>query len=227
MAIHDVGELVVAVHQAGDEVEWAVVAQPLGRSVKAVDFAALDPFEERGPAVDLAFVEPVRTAKILQSLGLPVDLRQQRDALSQLIRQPGTGRHVAVKRVRPLAVLVHRRPAVDEPHQIEGPAQNRSIRADADGCGMRHVGAVESLDDPPLPQDALVPVGRGSCGGHAKDAHVLAAADLVDDVLRAAGEEARLERLTLASQTRAVHPIGEPRGVDLFFGHRLPTSFSR
>jgi hypothetical protein len=54
---------------------------------------------------------------------------------------------------------------------------------------MRYVGAVERLDDPPLAQDAFVPVGRCTGGRHAQDAHILAAADLIDDVLRAPGKE--------------------------------------
>ena len=98
VAVHHVGELVVAVHQPGDEVERAVLAQPLRRDVEARQLPALDPLEERGPAVDLAFVEPVGTPEVLEALGLPVHVRQQRDALHQLVRQPGPGFEIGVER---------------------------------------------------------------------------------------------------------------------------------
>ena len=79
--------------------------EPRGRHVEAGELAALDPLEEADPAVDLAFVEAVRPAEILQPLGLPVHLGQQRDALGQLVTQPWPGVEVAVERFGPLAVL--------------------------------------------------------------------------------------------------------------------------
>ena len=80
------------------------VCSHCGRDVEAVDLAALDPLEEADPPVDLAFVKAVRAAEVLQPLGLPVDLRQQRDALGELISQTLTRVEVGVERLRPLPV---------------------------------------------------------------------------------------------------------------------------
>ena len=101
MAVHHVGELVVAVHQAGDEVERPVRAQPFGGHIQAVDFPALDPFEEADPPVDLAFVEAVGPAEIVQPLGLPVHLRQQRDAFGELVGQLAACGEIGVERLGP------------------------------------------------------------------------------------------------------------------------------
>ncbi len=49
-----------------------------------------------------------------------------------------------------------------------------------------------------------------------------AAADLVDLVLRATGDEPVLHRFPFARQTLVVHPAGEACEID----HRLPTSSS-
>ena len=79
---------------------WA--AQPVGGDVEAGEVAALDPLEEAGPAVDLALVEAVGPAEVVQPLGLPVDLRQQRDALGELVGQLPGGAEVGVERLGPL-----------------------------------------------------------------------------------------------------------------------------
>ena len=121
---HHVGELVVAVHQPGDEVDRLVRAQPRRRLVEAGQLAALDALEERGPPVDLTLVEAVGTAEVLQALRLPVDVAEQRDALDQLVGEALAGVEVGVERRRP-AVGVHRRPAVDPPHQVEGATEHR------------------------------------------------------------------------------------------------------
>ena len=71
-------------HDPGDEVDRSVGAQPLRRDVEALDLATLDPLVKACPAVDLAFVEAVVTSQIRQTLRLPVDLRQQGDAVDQL-----------------------------------------------------------------------------------------------------------------------------------------------
>ena len=100
--VHHVGELVVAVHEPGDEVDRLVRAQPGRRLVEAGQLAALDALEERGPAVDLALVEAVGPAEVLQALGLPVDVAEQRDALDQLVGEALAGVEVGVERRRPL-----------------------------------------------------------------------------------------------------------------------------
>ena len=128
-------------------------------SSKPGQLPALDALEERGPAVDLAFVEAVGPTEVLQALGLPVDVAEQRDALDELVGEPLAGLEVGVERRRP-AVGVHRRPAVDPAHQVEGAAEHRRVLAHPDGLGVGHLGAVERLDDPPLADDALVAVGR-------------------------------------------------------------------
>ena len=88
---HHVGELVVAVHEPGDEVDRLVGAQPRRRLVEAGQLPALDALEERGPPVDLAFVEAVGTTEVLQALGLPVDVAEQRDALDELVARAPCG----------------------------------------------------------------------------------------------------------------------------------------
>jgi len=95
-------------------------------------------------------------------------------------------------------VLIHRGPAVDEAHQIEGPPQHLWVGAHADRRGVRDVGAIERLDDAPLAQDALVPVGRRALRWHPDDAAVPSAPQFVDDVLGAAGQKLRLQLLTRA-----------------------------
>src|SRR5262249_25009497 len=95
--------------------------------------------------------------------------------------------------------------------------------AHADGLGVRHLGAVERLDDAPLPQDALVAVDGCRRGRDADDAVQITAPELVDLVLRTPGDERVLERLTLAVEALVVHPRCELVEVD----HRFPTSCSR
>ena len=56
---HHVGQLVVAVHQAGDVVDRPVRPQPGGGDVEAGQLAALDAVQEGGPPADLALVEAV------------------------------------------------------------------------------------------------------------------------------------------------------------------------
>ena len=221
--VHHVGELVVAVHEPGDEVDRLVRAQPRRRLVEAGQLAALDALEERGPPVDLALVEAVGPAEVLQALGLPVDLAEQRDALDQLVGQALAGVEVGVERRRP-AVGVHRRPAVDEAHQVEGAAEHRRVLAHADGRGVRHVGAVERLDDAPLAQDALVAVGRApsaaGCGSRRGGRRAGS---------RRSRSGCRRRRSACSSGSPlparpcVVHPGREPVEVD----HRFPTSCSR
>jgi hypothetical protein len=95
-------------------------------------------------------VKPVRAAEILQSLCLPVDLRQQSNAFRQLIREARASVKVAMERFRPSPLVqIHGGPAVDETHQVERAAKNRRVRTHTDRGGVRHLGAVERLDDPP------------------------------------------------------------------------------
>ncbi len=149
--------------------------------------------------------KPVGTAEVLQALGLPVDVAEQRDPLDQLVREALAGVEVGVERRRP-PVGVHRRPAVDPTHQVEGAAEHRRVLAHADGGGVRHLGAVERLDDAPLAQDALVAVDGRRRRRDADHAVEVAPPQLVDLVLRTAGDERVLERLTLAVEALVVHP---------------------
>jgi erythromycin esterase-like protein len=88
---HHVGDLVVAVHEARDVVDRAMSPEPAGRHVKAGEFPALDPLEEGGPPVDLAFVEAIGPPQVVQAPRPPVHRRQPRDALRHLVgeRLPG------------------------------------------------------------------------------------------------------------------------------------------
>ena len=205
--VHDVGELVVAVHEPRDVVDRAVRPEPGRGLVEAGQLAALDPLEEGGPAVDLALVEAVGAAEVLEALGLPVDVGQQGDALDQLVGEPGPGLEVGVERRRPLAVLqAHRRPAVDEAHQVEGPAQHRGVGTDGDGPRVRHVGAVSASMMRHSRMMPVVPGLRRAGRRDAQGAVQVAPADLVDLVLGAAGDEAALDRLALSGDVLAVQP---------------------
>jgi hypothetical protein len=139
--------------------------------------------------------------------------------------QPGPGGRIAVERLRPDAVHVHRRPAVDETHQVEGAAEDGGVVAHPDRRGVRDLGAVEGFDDAPFAQDALVAVRWRAGRRHPQHAAVLAAADLVDDVLGAAGQEPGLQWFPDARQLLTVHPVRQACGVDV--AHRLPTVVSR
>ena len=107
-------------------------SKPRRGDVEARQLAALDPIQERCPAVDLPLVEAVGTPEIFEALGAPVDLREQCDALHQLVREPGAGVEVGVERGRPALRQLHRRPSVDEAHQIERSAQHRGVLAHRD-----------------------------------------------------------------------------------------------
>ncbi|MDT5324972.1 MAG: hypothetical protein QOF25_2124 [Mycobacterium sp.] len=215
-------------------------AQPVGGFAQTVEFTILDPLEEAGPAVDLTLVEAVGPPEVGQPLGFPVHLRQQCNALGQLVTQIRTGVQLTVERLGPHPVLIHRGPSVDEAHQIERATEHRRVVAYTDGGRVRNLGAVERLDDAPLAQNPLVPVRRGTRRWHADDAALVAPGELVDHVLRAAGQKPRGQRLPRARQRRTVHPLGEAVDVDAGadadvrssggcgrFGHRLPTSSSR
>ena len=207
---HHVGELVVAVHDPRDVVERLVGAQPGRRLVEAGQLASFDALEEGGPAVHLALVEAVGPAEVFEPLGLPVDLGQQGDALHQLVGETLARLEVGVEGRGPHAALhAHGRPAVDEAHQVEGAAQHRRVRADGDGLGVRHVRPVQRLDDPPLADDAGVPLGR--CGRR-RDPHggvQVAPAQLVDLVLAAPRDVAVLERRP-GAEPFGVHPGHQP-----------------
>ena len=238
---HDVGELVVAVHEPGDVVDRPVRPQPRRRLVEARQLAPLDPLQERGPAIDLPFVEALRSPQVGKALRLPVDLRQQGDALDQLEGQPAPLVQVGIERRRPLTPCRHGRPAVDEAHQVKGAPQHGLVRAQRDGLGVRHVRAAEGLDDAPLAHDPLVARRRG---GRRRDPHgavQVPPAQLVDLVLAAARDVVVFERRPHAQPLR-VEPgrqpllVGDRRDVahrPLAVGcrvgraHRFPTSASR
>ena len=142
MLEHHVGELVVAVHQARDVVDRAVRPQPGGRLVEAGQLAALDALEERRPAVHLALVEALGPAQVRRgpwpaspprdSSAMPSTSWKARPRRASRSVSKGAG-HCAPGR--------HRRPPVDEPHQVEGAAEHRRVGAHGDGLGVRDVGA--------------------------------------------------------------------------------------
>ena len=166
-------------------------------------------------------MEALGTTQSLQAPGPPIDLGQQGDALGQLVAEPGTGPQVGVEGGGP-GVAAHRRPAIDEPHQVEGPSQHRGVLADGHGGGVGHLGPVQGLDDAPLAQDALITVGRRLRWRDADHTAGLTPADLVDVVLGTTGQDAVLDGLALARQPLPVHPGGQPLEVD----HRFPSSSS-
>jgi hypothetical protein len=163
--VHHVGELVVAVHQARDEVERPVRAQPVGGFAQTVEFTILDPLEEGGPAIDLTLVEAVGPPEVGQPLGFPVHLRQQCNALGQLVTQIRTGVQLTVERLGPHPVLIHRGPSVDEAHQIERATEHRRVVAYTDGGRVRNLGAVERLDDAHSRRISLSRSGGAPGGG--------------------------------------------------------------
>ena len=181
--------------------------------------------------------KPSGRPRSCQALGPPVDVAEQRDALDELEGQPAPRLEVGVEGRRPQAPGGHRRPAVDEAHQVEGPPEHRLVGAHGDGLGVRHVGAVERLDDPPLAHDALVARGGRARRRDAHGAVQVAAAQLVDLVLAPPGDVAVLERRP-DPEPLGVEPgrqlvdVGDRRRVGLERGllgraHRFPTSSSR
>jgi hypothetical protein len=104
---HHVGELVVAVQDAGPEGLRRVPAQPLGGHVEAGDLAEPEAGEVVEPAVDLPLQEPLGLPEALEPAGLPVHARELRDAVDQLEGEPGARLEVAVEGRRP-SPRVHR-----------------------------------------------------------------------------------------------------------------------
>ena len=164
MLEHDVGELVVAMHESRHVIDRSMRSQPRGGLVQPGELACravlVDPFQEGGPAVDLAIVEAIRSAEVAKTRGTPVDPGEAGDPVDQLEGESGSCRRIRRERFGPTGSArpgaVHGGPAVDEPHEVERSAEHRRIRADGDCFGVRHVGAVEGFDDPPLPKDPVV-----------------------------------------------------------------------
>src|ERR1019366_3554762 len=148
--------------------------------------AALDPLQEAGPPLDLPVVEAIGTAEVTESLAPPVDLPHLDDAVNQFIGQAPTLLRIGVIGRRPPAER-HRRPAVDEAHDVEGPAQHAGVLAHGHGRGVGYVRPGGRPDDPPLAQDALVARGGGGARRDAQRTVDLAPPDLEDLVLAPTG----------------------------------------
>ena len=180
------------------------------------------------PAVDLALVEAVGPAEVLQPLGLPVDLREQGDALDQLVRQALARARGRCRTARATPSIVHRRPAVDEAHQVEGAARAPTGPSQtAMRRGVGHVGAVERLDDAPLAQDAVVARRRGpsAAGCAARRAGRRGGSRRSRSACRRETKRDCSSGLALA---RASPDLVAARPVEaLDVDHRLPTSCSR
>ncbi len=154
-----------------------------------------------------------------KTLGLPVDPRQQGDAVDQLEGQSPPALEVGVEGRRP-PVGVHGRPAVHVAHQIEGAPEHRLVVARGDGRGMGHVGPVERLDDPPLADDPRVAGLRRGGRGDPQCAVHITSVDLVDLVLGPPGDEGVLDGCT-HTEAPLVHPRFQSFDGD---HHRFPTS---
>src|SRR5262249_13993722 len=96
------------------------------------------------------------------------------------------------------------------------------IRAHAERRGVRYVGAVERVDDAPLPQDPLVAVGGGGRRWDPDRALQLTAPHPGDLGLRAPRHGGDPHGPALAGQCGFVEPAGQTVDVD----HRFPTSRS-
>ncbi len=117
-------------------------SRPLMRSRKAVQRSTWRSWKPSG------------RPRSCETLGLPVDVAQQRDALDELEGEPAPLLDVGVEGGRPLAPHLHGRPAVDEAHQVEGAPEHAGVGADGHRLGVGHVGAGQRLDDAPLAHDA-------------------------------------------------------------------------
>ena len=148
------------------------------------------------------------------------------DALDELEGETVPRVEIGVEGRRP-AVRVHRRPAVDEAHQVEGPAEHGRVLARGDRGRVRHVGPGERREDAPLAQDALVARGRRAGRRDAQGSLQIAATDLVDLVLRAPGQEALRERLGATTQAAGVHPCDEAFEIDHSFPGSMSTMLAR
>ncbi len=200
-------------------------SRPLMRSRNAVQRSTWRSWKPSGRPRS---ARPLACQSTLPSRAMPFD---------ELEGQAAPLLQVGVEGRRPQAPGRHRRPAVDEAHQVEGPPEHRRVGADGDGLRVRHVGPAERLDDPPLAHDALVARGGRARRGDAHGAVQVAAAQLVDLVLAAAGDVAVLERrpdpepLGVEPGRQLVH-VGDRRHLHLqrrLLGraHRFPTSSSR
>ena len=100
MVEHHIGELVVAVHDAGGVAAGSAAPEPVAGGVETGDVAEFEPVEVGVPAVDLALVEAVGTAQSFEAVGLPVDLGQTGDGVDQLVGQGGASVHVRRRTAR-------------------------------------------------------------------------------------------------------------------------------
>ena len=210
---HHVGELVVAVHDAGLVAAGLPSPQPVPRDVQPTDVAELESLKVRVPAIDLALVEPVGPSQPLQAPGLPVDPRQPGDGLHQLVGQAGPGIQIREERLGPLR-FADRRPPVHIVHQVEGCAQHVGVVAGARGPGVGHVGASERGQDAVLAHHGLVAAGRHVPRRAAQRPAVAATAHLKDLVGRSARDEPDRQRLACSGQAPVVHPVAQAHGVD-------------
>ena len=186
--VHDVGELVVAVHDAGGVVRAAGcgAASPRPRRGREVPGPGrvCRKFE---PAVHLTLVKAVRAAEPLEALGPPVDGAEFGRALDELERQVATGVEVGVERRLPAAA--HRAPPVDLGHYVERLAEDFARFVGRDQLGVRHVGALESAHQPDFPQQAVEPGGVRARSGRPQHHLLVAATNAVQRVLRSTGEQ--------------------------------------
>ncbi len=177
VAEHDVGELVVAVHDPGHVVAGLMGAQPRRRGVEPGDVAELHGGEMAHPPVHLAFVESVGTAEALEATRPPVDPGQLGDAVDELEGQAPAGLEVGVERCGP-APATHRGPAVDVLHQIEAAPHESGVVAHGQGPGVGDVGVGQRREQPVLAQHGLVAPGGDDAGRTAQGHAVPAPADL-------------------------------------------------
>ena len=212
MGVHDVGELVVAVHDAGRPVVRPVGTQPAAGLVEARQVAELVLAQEVQPAVDLALVEVLGAAEPGQAARFPVDLGQQGRPADQFKGEASSLLQIGFERFRPLAVA-HRRPAVDRLHQVERRAEDPGVVGAGDELSVRQVRALERAQQARLAAQA---VEAGRARGGERDAEHRPDAVTLDHeqlVLRATGQPGQ-DRDAVPRQLLRVHPAAEGRGVD-------------
>ena len=210
-----VGEVEVAVHQAGAHVRRAMTVQPLAYRIHAGDLRPRVagqlrvPVELLAPATHLALCPAVRPTEVGQAHGHMVDAGQRGDCVG----------HRQAHRVLPRRVVVGRRQAergvepVDRLHQVERRPDDVGVGLGGDQPRMRHGGAGERGQHPRLAAHGLVAVGPLVHRRAAQHVGATGPGEPQQHVLGSAGDQLQPGEVPLAEATR-VHPPAQDGQVD-------------
>jgi hypothetical protein len=234
VAEHDVGEMVVAVDDAGCEGGGAVGLEPIGDAIDAGDFAGAGPalvfaiaFEQGAPSRHLALEVALDLAEIGEADGEVIDAAEGERGVDHGQAHAAADGRVAGVKFRQADGRVE---AVDGLHEVEGDAEDVLGVAGGDEAGMGDVGRGEGAEDAGLAAHDVVAVHAGMARRPAQDERASAAAELQEDVLRAAGQLGQVFKRP-GLDAALVHPGFEAFEVNQFapgfFGHVRPCGEGR